>query len=77
MQESTLHLVLRLRGGGDGREEPADSTVALQIQSSGEYLVFQDVFSLVSLKGRIHRRTGIPPEQQTLSCDGVELFDCK
>src|SRR5437773_11410946 len=77
IQEATLHLVLRLRGGGDGTD-PADSEteITVQIQSSAAYLHFEDAYSLMDLKKRIYRRTGIPPERQTLSHNGIELFDC-
>ncbi|XP_058730488.1 polyubiquitin-like [Vicia villosa] len=67
-KESTLHLVLRLRGGMQiiVRNIANKTTITLEVESSDK---------IVSVKERIQEKQGIPTNQQRLTIAGKELED--
>ena len=65
--ESTLNLCLNLSGGMQVFvKTPSGKTITLEVETSD---------TIESVKSKIQEREGIPPDEQYLTCEGVELED--
>ena len=71
-KESTLHLVLRLRGGGlFYADEPEHEIIVKNTRTGTELkvLVYASL-TILKLKEKLQERFGFPPSFQTLKVDG-------
>lgn len=70
-QESTIHLVLKLRGAGP-------QGWRITIFYGGQHLsLYTDGDAIADIKLEIHFRYGIPPRKQILRCNGSLVTDSK
>ena len=76
-KEATLHLVLRLRGGGtDGESSGGKRNIFIKtLQGKTMPMEIQDTDTVGSVKAKIHEKEGIPVDQQRLVFNGKQLED--
>jgi ubiquitin len=78
-KESTLHLVLRLRGGGlgEGENQSGGSKQIFIKTLSGKTITLDvdDNHTIDSIKHQIFKKEGIPVDQQRIVFNGKQLED--
>jgi ubiquitin len=76
-KESTLHLVLRLRGGGtDGESSSGKRNIFIKtLQGKTMPMEVLDTDTVGSIKAKITEKEGIPSDQQRLVFNGKQLED--
>ena len=74
-KESTLHLVLRLRGGGENGGNGPKQIFIKTLQGKTITLDVNDSDTINSIKEKIQENEGIPVDQQRLLFNGKQLED--
>lgn len=74
-KESTLHLVLRLRGGGPGEGSSCKQIFVKTLQGKNITLDIDDTNTIGSIKQKIFEKEGIPVDQQRIVFNGKQLED--
>lgn len=74
-KESTLHLVLRLRGGGENNGNGPKQIFIKTLQGKTITLDVNDSDTINSIKEKIQEKEGIPVDQQRLVFNGKQLED--
>jgi ubiquitin len=74
-KESTLHLVLRLRGGGENGGNGPKQIFIKTLQGKTITLDVNDSDTINSIKEKIQEKEGIPVDQQRLVFNGKQLED--
>lgn len=74
-KESTLHLVLRLRGGGtEGTGTGGKKQIFIKtLNGKSITMEVTDSDTIESIKNRIHEKEGVPVDQQRLVFNGKQL----
>jgi ubiquitin len=74
-KESTIHLVLRLRGGGENGGNVSKQLFIKTLQGKTITLDVNNSDTINSIKEKIQEKEGIPVDQQRLVFNGKQLED--